>query len=317
MNTTAEQYEKRPLVQEVADGWNGFWYTRVDPYGLCVIRILTGMISLYFAASFTPELIRWFGHDGILNRETVRALSGDFHLSYFNWTTKPAELWILHIAGLVVLTLFTAGFITRITSILAVVVMISYIQRAPMITGLAEPVVVMLMLYLCIAPCGTYLSVDRLLQVRRATGWGEDLTGSWSANISMRLIQVHLAALYLMMGMMKLGGTTWWSGQAVWWLLAHPDSRLVDLTFLHRSEFLLNAWTHAIVLFELTFGILIWNRVARPLLLWTACIVWPSVALATGLIWFAAIMLVANLAFVPPQKLRSLFRKKSGMMVTA
>ena len=67
-----------------------------------------------------------------------------------------------------VLVLFTIGAWTRVTSILSLVVFLSDVNRAPMITGLTEPVVAMLLLYLCLAPCGRYFSLDR----RLAAVWG-------------------------------------------------------------------------------------------------------------------------------------------------
>ena len=53
----------------------------------------------------------------------------------------------------------------------------------------------------------------------------------------------------------------------MWWLIARPESRLVDFTWLHTTPKVIDFWTHAVVFFELTFPILIWIPLARPLLL--------------------------------------------------
>jgi hypothetical protein len=63
---------------------------------------------------------------------------------------------------------------------------------------------------------------------------------------------------------------------------------------------LVNAWTHAIVVFELLFGILIWVRPARPLLLGLAVVAWGLLALVTGQVAFCAMMVIANMCFLPP-----------------
>ena len=42
----------------------------------------------------------------------------------------------------------------------------------------------------------------------------------------------------------------------MWWLIARPESRLVDLTWLYPTPKLIDLWTHAIVLFELGFPVL-------------------------------------------------------------
>jgi hypothetical protein len=95
----------------------------------------------------------------------------------------------------------------------------------------------------------------------------------------------------------------WWSGIAVWQLMGRPESRLVDLTGWFDGDdvgprlYALNLWTHAIVAFELAFGLLIWNRAARPLLLGLSVLMWSSLALILGDPAFCAIMLIAGLAF--------------------
>ena len=130
--------------------------------------------------------------------------------------------------------------------------------------------------------------------------------------IATRLIQVHLALWVAMMGFSKLGGDVWWLGTGVWWLVSRPESRLVDLTWLARMPLLLNAWTHAIVLFELSFPILVWIPLARPLMLALGTVVWGSIALLTGDIPFALMMCVASMAFLSPATVTACCRRPGG-----
>jgi hypothetical protein len=206
------------------------------------------------------------------------------------------------VLGLAVLALFTTGLWTRFTSVLALIVFLSDVQRAPMITGRTEPIVAMLLAYLCIGPSGRRFSLDRLLADRhRASGEWDNASELWtSATIATRLIQVHLALWIAMMGFSKLTGDTWWNGLGVWWLIARRESRLIDLSWLHAYPDVIDMWTHAIVLFELVFPILIWNRLARPLLLAFAALIWTSLALITGDITFALALGTAALAFGSP-----------------
>jgi hypothetical protein len=60
------------------------------------------------------------------------------------------------------------------------------------------------------------------------------------------------------------------------------------------------------VYFELAFPLLIWNRLARPLVLGLGVLVWGSLVLATGLAVFGLALVVATLAFVPAEAFRSL-----------
>jgi hypothetical protein len=292
------------LSEAFGRGWNRFWFTPGDAFPLSVIRVLTGLAALCYHWSFAADLTRWFGPHGLLTAETVHSLIGPaaFRWSPLFFTDAPQVLWVFHVVGLVILAAFTVGLLTRATNVLALGVVLSYVHRAPMIIGAFEPVLTMVLAYLCLAPSGAYLSVDRWLGNRRKQA-GEP-SPSVAANISLRLIQVHLAALYLLMGLTMLAGQPWWSGEALWLLAARTESRLLDLTFLNEHPFVINVWTHAVVAFALLFGVLIWNRLARPLLLVLAVVICVPLALVTGQLAFFAMLLIANLAFASPAWLR-------------
>lgn len=296
------------LSQVAGAAWNRFWFTPSDVFPLAVLRVLTGLAALYFVLSHTADLIRWFGPNGLLPIATMQSLMGGqdsgqttFRYSHLLLTDDPALLWLGHGVACVVIAAFTIGLWTRITNVLALAAVLTYVHRAPLITGTWEPVLTMVLLYLCLTPCGAALSVDRW---RAARIGRKTLEKSVWANLGLRLIQVHLTGLYLMMGLSKLAGEVWWTGEAAWWLIARTDTRVVDLSFLHQAPYLVNLWTHAIVAFELAFPLLIWNRLLRPLLLAVAVVMWTLTGLLTGLFAFAAIMLIANLAFASPDWLR-------------
>jgi hypothetical protein len=116
--------------------------------------------------------------------------------------------------------------------------------------------------------------------------------------------------VYVMMGLGKLvASDVWWTGDAAWWLAAQPETRLVDLTWL--PLYVLNAWTHLVVVSELSLGLLVWNRLLRPLLLALSTVCWISLALVTGLVPFCLLMLGLNSAFVPASVLRRWLRAEA------
>jgi len=185
---------------------------------------------------------------------------------------------------------------------LATIVVLSYIHRAPMLSSQFEAVLSFVMIYLCIGRSGDYHSLDWLLWRRKQDG-GKQLAPLSAFNtISQRLIQVHVAMLYAVMGLSKLMGDAWWTGMGSWWLMTRSESRLVDLTWLPPQ--IVEILTHCAVLYELAFPILIWNRLARPLLLAISVIMWTFMALITGQALFSLMMLIANLAFISPVPVR-------------
>jgi hypothetical protein len=305
------QYFAR-LTDAFGRGWTQFWFTPSDPATISAIRLLAGLVVVYLHATLSFDLIAFFGPDGLLPVADIAPLEGDT-FSYLNFLSTPAELWTMHLLGLAVLVLFAAGFWTRATSILAWIVFLSDVNRAPMISGRTDSILAMVMLYLCLAPCGRRYSIDAVLKARKASVAiipRSEL--STVATIATRLIQVHLALLVAMMGLSQLGGDVWWNGLGMWFLITREQSRLVDFTWLHTSPLAIDFWTHAVVLFELAFPLLIWIRLARPLLLAIGLLIWTSLALVTGDITFAVMMCIASLAFVPPGVLRSLVERSGG-----
>jgi hypothetical protein len=202
-----------------------------------------------------------------------------------------------------------------------------------MLTAQVEPVVAFVMLYLCIGPAGRSLSVDGWLRSRRgdapttlarpsAAGATRQTLpasavapcpGSVAATVSIRLIQVHLTLVYAMMGVGKLAGEVWWNGLGIWWLIARPEMRLVDWTWLAEFPKIVAAWTHAQAAFEIAFAVLIWNRTARPLLLFLAVIGWLVLAPVSGLVTYSLMMIVANLSFISPAWLRPLLGARTTL----
>jgi hypothetical protein len=277
--------------------------------------VLVGLAALYYHVSFFGSLGRWFGPGGLLPIEIVQQLYGPaaWRISPLLWTDSPTALWVFQLAGFVVLAALAVGICCRVTSVLALLVVLSYAHRAPLLIGAFEPVLSMLLLYLCLAPSGEYLSVDRWWRARR--GSLPDRLPSVAANVSLRLIQVHLAGFYVLMGLSMLAAQAWWKGEALWWLIARTETRLVDLTWLHQHPFAINLWTHATVTLTLVFGVLVWNRLARPLLLGLTVVFWVPLALVTGLLAFFTLLVIADVAFLDPETLRrwlAAVRKPSG-----
>jgi hypothetical protein len=120
---------------------------------------------------------------------------------------------------------------------------------------------------------------------------------------------------YAMMGLTKLYGDAWWQGGAIWLLLAQTESRPLDLTGLRRAgqvgEYLLNFWTHTIIYFELAFPVLIWSRITRPILLALSIAIWSSLIVATGQSLFGLAMLATSIAFIPGERLRAFFGRRT------
>ena len=335
----------KTLATEVGHGWNRFWFTPGDPFALGVMRVAAGLMSLYLLATCTPgDLDRYFGSHGMVPLEMLRSLEEqtrdgarqmlpgqvreamprEFRFSYLDHFQSTSGLMTVHILGMAVLLLFTCGLFTRITSFAALIIVLSYLHRGPMLTSQVEPILAFVLFYLCLGPAGATCSVERWRAVRRRQASfadhsqpPENCSSPW-ATVSLRLIQVHLVLVCAMMAVGKLGGSfmgdngdyMWWNGLGMWYVIARTEQRMIDLTVLHKLPLLVHAWSYAVMFWQAAFPILVWNRLLRPLMLGFNAVMWALLAPVIGNIPLAVMMIVASLAFVPAETLRAVVSRR-------
>lgn len=293
-------------AQQVWHHWDKFLFTPTDVATLAIIRILAGAMLLYTHFVWTLDLEGFFGANGWLSNDFVyRYHDSAFAWSHLYWISSPALLWIVHLASLAVFASLMIGFKSRTASVLAWLLTVSYAHRASGALFGLDQINGFLALYLVIGPSGDAYSVDRWL--RRRSGHGEPAP-SVSANIAIRLIQMHLCIVYLFAGLGKLLGESWWDGTALWGAFANEEYQTLDLTWLAGSIVLVNIATHVTLFWEISYIFLIWNRLARPIMLLLAVPLHMGIAVCMGMVTFGLVMLVANLAFVAPEAIRSLER---------
>jgi hypothetical protein len=302
----------RELTRAVVDGWNRFWFTPADVASLALMRICAGAMLFYTHLVWTMELDAFFGPDGFIpvaSAESFYAWIGSsrsYAPSYLWYVESPTTLWASHIAGLVVLALFTLGLFTRVTSILSFVVALSYVNRVPGALFGLDQINVMLVTYLMLAPCGTAYSLDRWLAARKAGGRLAPAPPTVMANVATRLVQVHMCIIYFFAGLGKLQGETWWHGDALWGAVANLEYQTLNLTWLADWPLLTAILTQVTAYWELTFPALVWPRLLRPIVLFIAIPLHLGIGFGLGLMTFGLVMPIALIAFVSPQLVRRL-----------
>ncbi len=295
--------------------WDRFWFTPTDPALLGLLRVLVGSMVFYTHAVWTLDLPKFFGSQALLP-PTYRNLLGDGESawglpsmlwSHFDWL--PADAWLLpvHLVGLLVVALFTIGLWTRVTSVLTALLVISYVNRTTGAQYGLDQINSFLTLYLAIGPSGDFLSVDAWRAARQGRGVSRE---SVLANITLRLIQVHMCIVYLFAGLGKLQGDTWWNGQAIWGAVGNFEYQTLDLTWLAAHMGVVNLLTYSTLFWEVSYPFLIWPRLTRPIWLLLAIAVHAGIGLAMGMITFGLIMIFGNLAFLDSSTVRRWLTKR-------
>jgi hypothetical protein len=282
------------LAEKFGADWNRFWYTPSLPRHLARLRIATGLLTLCYLLSWNGSLTRWFGSQGLLPAETVRNFLAENNGQHFHFSPLFAldgtSLWAFQGVAILLAGMFTLGLGTRLTGVLTFLAFLSYVHRAPMLTGPFEAVLAMLLGYLPIGPCGRCWSLDqRRSQLAPVP--------EWSATLSLRLIQLHTAGFLLLTALSACSTSIWWNGTALWVMQAQTSTRPFDLSWVRNYPFLVNAWTHAFLLVNLLFPVLVWQPLFRPLIVVATAGLWLSVIPCGGQLFYVAAMLIGIASF--------------------
>lgn len=288
-------------VSRAAQAWNCFWFTPEDPFLLGVMRLLTGWMLTYNLAVWSLDLEAFFSADGLQPLAAVQELQAG-QLVFCFWKWVPDDwMWTAHWTSVAISVLYFLGFATRVTSVLAFLITISYSQRVPVANFGLDQVLGMLCMYLAIGPSGASLSLDSLIRrkwfVRQGKAKSVADLRSVSACVAMRLMQLHLCAIYFWAGFSKLKGASWWTGEAMWRVLANAEYQTMDLTWMAWIPWMPFLVAHVTIAWEVSFIALVWNRQMRPLILTIGTLMHFGIGAFLGMWTFGLSMTFAYFSF--------------------
>ncbi len=252
---------------------------------------------------------------------------GGFHWSLWYHVTDRAWMIVAHIVVVLIFVMFAVGFCTRVTSVLAWLAALSYLQRAPNTLFGGDTMMNILLLYLMIGPSGAALSVDRWIahwwavrQARRAGRPDPEWTPAppmVSANFAQRMLQIHFCIIYFSAGTSKLLGGWWWNGNAIYYTMANYEFSPLRYGYYHSLlqalcanrlvwEFFMAGGTYFTLALELSLPFLVWNRRLRLPYVICSFMLHTAIAIFLGLVIFSLLMATMVLAFVPGETMRAL-----------
>jgi hypothetical protein len=299
-------------AREAADRWNRFWFRPQEPYTLALIRICAGAMLFYTHLVYALDMNAMLGPSGLVSPSTSYLLNqgvdGEVYVWSYLWVIEsPALLWIAHLAALVVFAMLTVGLYTRVVSVLAAVITLSYCHRLIGTQFGLDQVNAMLALYLMVGPSGAAWSIDRL-RARRSSGVSTPPAASPWTSVAIRLIQLHMCIIYLFGGIGKMRGEMWWDGSACWYAIANLEYQSMDVTWLVNWPWFIALLTHITVFWETFYCFFVWPRLTRPICLALAVAVHGGIAIFLGMKTFGLAMIIGNMAFVYPETIHAVAR---------
>jgi hypothetical protein len=309
--------------------WRRFWFTPARPAALHTVRLLAGLLFLAWLLPLAGHVDALFGLDGWFDgqayREAARFADAPAPLGWsllYLAGHSRALLYTLYGISLVVLALFTAGALPRLTAPLAWVVVVSFLAN-PVARADGDELLAILAIYLALGYVLFGLRSGRLggpafvwpLGGRRAEEAAAP--ASYAANLALRLLQVHLAIVVVVSGLHKLQFGDWWAGVAYWYPLHRPFETTPEAIRARAAGagsylFLLSLTQYAALAWQLTFPFFAWRRAWRPVLLAGGALGWLGAALLYREPLFGAALFVGCLSYLTPEEwlaLRDLARR--------
>jgi hypothetical protein len=306
-------------VRDVARVWDQFWFEPRLPHTLAVIRIGCGAMLVYVHLIWAVFATDFMGSTAWIDNATIRQLhsrdsSAQWAWSWLWYFDSPALLGLHELLAILFSAAMMLGLATRIATPLAWWFTLMTCHRLTGALFGLDQIVVMLSMYLMIAPCGSVLSIDAILRKRgwKFTGLSTGDTPTVAANIATRLIQLHLCVIYIFGGLSKMRGEMWFDGSAMWYALVNYEYQSLDMTWLGKYPFIIAMLTAVTIFWETFYCALIWPRITRPMTLALAFFVHGGIALVLGMVTFGSCMILANFAFIEPEFTKRLLARIPG-----
>jgi uncharacterized membrane protein YphA (DoxX/SURF4 family) len=275
--------------------WDRFLFEPESPSPLAVVRIAWGLVAAVWAFTLLPD-IDPFLTKGALRYDRPRGAGSWNPLDWIGWDKAPLVACVV----LVVAALATAvGYRTRLTSAVAVLLMLSLQRTNPQIFNSGDLVLRVVGLAVALGPSGLVCSVDAL---RARRGRDGPISPPHRAPWALRLLQLEIAIGYSLSAWAKIRGHTWHDGTALGLAMRISDlHRFVPPDWLFHQDVLLNLLSWATLAFELSFIFLVWNRRWRPWVLAVGVAFHLGIDLVFDVGFFSVAMWVSYLAFLPPE----------------
>ncbi len=311
----AAEVQRESVASRAFEAAYGWLATPRDTLPLCVARAVLGLTLLCAYLQYLPDAAVFFGPHGIGGHDTL-SRHPDFPGLAFEWYTRvrllhllehEAVMWALYGALLVSAGAFAVGWYPRVTGVLTAALHMLFFVHTPMLDGGWSKLIGPFVLYVVLGDSASQLSVHawRARRGQREPAAGPPRAAPWG----MRLLQVHLCAMYMVPGWERLDSPGWLDGQMVLRSLANTDFGRFEVDwFSFAAGFQAISWVILIL------------EPAAPFLLWLPRIGrWYAVALIgmhvslellldTG--WWQLMMIGALATFLPPHWLRRLLPRR-------
>jgi len=225
------------------------WFLKPAPVAtLALIRIMLGLVMVACMVQYIPDVEWLFGYDGLLANVLKRY--PDHPLRHHTWLV----FGLLTVSSVS----FTLGFATRISGLTAAVMQATVASSGYFHSWGWSTVMPVVLAIVALSPGRNAWSVDAWIAERRGRPLPR-VAPRWS----LRLLQVHVMAIYIAAGWHRINDVGWINGEMVYAAVA--NSMYTRLPYIDpqplKPVFSVMTWATEII--ELVAPFFLWVRKAR------------------------------------------------------
>jgi hypothetical protein len=281
-----------------------WFFAPVDSRAMEIARIGFGVILLGAYLRYLPYLSTVFGPRGIGGYDTILRTPGFSGLAFqafarfrvLDSLSSFAPVALLYVLLLASAACFALGVATRYTGALAAVLHLLFTARSPHLRSGWAWLLTPFLLYVAASGADAELSLAAWWRKRR----GNERKRAEVSAYGMRLLQIHVATMYLVAGFERLDAPGWLAGDMVLISLVNTRYGRFDVDWFALRP-VLQVVTWFVMAIEPLAPILLW---IRPVARW---FLWPLIAMHVGIElfievgWWQWLMLVALVVFFPKE----------------
>ena len=288
--------------------WDEFWFAPKPLINIAAFRLVLCFTLFTMYLSRQPDVRLFFMNEGLLPESQARSIMPLFYQPPFEWhfwsDAWAPSLHLFLIFGLLLLGLGIGG---RVLNALVWVVSIGFLQRNYSVAFGAD-LIGNIFLFLMIG----MNSCERLslLNVLKPEGFKHRvLSSDLLTGVFYCMVQIQLCVIYMYTGFEKFRGASWWDGTALWTVMANSQMVVADMTWLRNVPLVVVGLAFATILFEIYFGVLIWIRKFRPVLMIVGACFHLGIGLIMALFSFSFVMLAPYFLWMEPQRIEEIRKK--------
>jgi hypothetical protein len=287
-------------VERLLRKWNSFFFDVASPMPVALYRICFGILNILNLWLMSPDWLAYFGPQSIVTRDTMRQLTLGPRINVLvHLPDTPLVVNVFFWVFIAVSVLVTIGFMTRLSTIVLYLCLMSMQMRNVYILNGGDTLLRCCAFFLMFAPAGAALSVDRLLRIWRGTeGVAVPVSSPWAQ----RLLQIQASIVYVTTFWWKTLGKTWMNGTAVYYALHLREVGRFPIPGMH-SPLMMKAATWGTLVVEFSAGVLVWLRDLRYFVLLAVIGLHLGIEYSMNLPLFEWITMATLVTFVDPADL--------------